>query len=407
MRQPSERVQRRGVESGRARVGDREHRHLVDLAGGQRRRVQRLLEAAGEGDDQAQRGDADRDPGGRQGRPQRTPARAAEPDFQGVAPVHAGRRIDRFLAPHGRLARVELDRLAVDHAHHAPGAPGNLGVVRDEHHGRSAAVEVVKQVEHTLAGGGVEAARRLVGQDQPGPVGQGTGHRDLLLLAAGQAPSACPSAVLEPDQGKQVACPLPPVLQLDAGQRQRQGDVVLHRHRRDEVEGLEDRAHPLQAIVGEVAVGQLAERQPGGVHVTRRGAVEAPHQREHRALAATGRPDDRDVLARADVERDVAQRRDTHLVAAAELSRDCVEAETDRLAEQVSELIELRRRRRAFDGWIRILEDGYRCGDGLRDGLRGLWRAVLSVLSVLPVPWVRGCLGLPAGTAAAAALGAA
>src|SRR5207237_10345011 len=107
------------------------------------------------------------------------------------------------------------------------------------------------------------------------------------------------------------------------------------------------------------------------------------------------------------VELDVVQRRDPSHVAAAALSREFEEAGTDRLVKQVSELIELRRRRRALVGWIRILEDGYRCGDGLRDALRGLWRAVLSVLSVLPVPWVRGCLGLPAGTAAAAALGAA
>ena len=113
--------------------------------------------------------------------------------------------------------------------------------------------------------------------------------------------------------------------------------------------------------------------------MTGAGAVETAHEREKRALAAAGRPDDGHELAGADVQGDVTQRRDMHLVPAAELARDGVEAEADRLAEQILELVLVRRRRRSLDGGDGLHEHGYggrlavvavlrtRCGGGGRD----------------------------------------
>jgi hypothetical protein len=149
------------------------------------------------------------------------------------------------------------------------------------------------------------------------------------------------------------------LLELDAGEGQRQRDIVLDRHRGDEVEGLEDRAHALQPVVGEVAVGQLAKGEAGSVDVAGRGPVQAAHQRQQRALAAARRADDGDVLARPDVESHVAQGGHVHLVAAPELTRDRVETEAYRLAEEVAELVcfERGRRRRRRRG---RLEDGRR-----------------------------------------------
>ena len=113
---------------------------------------------------------------------------------------------------------------------------------------------------------------------------------------------------------------LTPLLHLHARERQRQRDVVLDSHRRDEVERLKDGADALEAVVREVAVRQLAQRQAGSVDVTRGRPVEPAHEREQRALAAARRPDDGHVLTGADVQRDVAQGRHVHLVPAPELA---------------------------------------------------------------------------------------
>ena len=172
--------------------------------------------------------------------------------------MHPSRGIDRLLAAHRRPACIELDRLAVDHAHDAACVAGDLWVVRDQHHRRAAPVQVLEELEHDLARRRVKAARRLVGEDQPRPVGQRARHRDLLLLTAREAPRAGARTLFKPNQGKQVARPLAPVLELHPGQGQGQRDVVLNRHRGDEIECLEDRAHPLEPVVGQVAVGQLA-----------------------------------------------------------------------------------------------------------------------------------------------------
>src|SRR4030081_3437568 len=116
--------------------------------------------------------------------------------------------------------------------------------------------------------------------------------------------------------------PFAPVLDLDAGDGERQRDVVLGGHRRDEVEGLEDRAHTLEPVVGEVGVGKLVDWKARRIYVAGRGLVEAAHQRKQRRLAAAGRADDGDELAGPDLHRDVFERGYMHLVAAAELSGD-------------------------------------------------------------------------------------
>src|SRR5207237_1310437 len=150
---------------------------------------------------------------------------------------------------------------------------------------------------------------------------------------------ACASPVLEPDQRQQMAGPSAPLLELDSGEREGQRDVVLDRHGRDEVEGLEDSAHALQAVVGDVAVGQLAQGQPGAVNASGRRAVEPTHQGEERALAAARWAHDRDVLARTYVEGDVAQRCDVHLVPAAKLARDGVQPQPNGLPKEIPELV--------------------------------------------------------------------
>ena len=205
--------------------------------------------------------------------------------------------------------------------------------------GRAAAVEVLQQAEHVVAGTRVETAGRLVGEDQSRAVGQRACDGDLLLLAAGETPCAGPPAILQADQLEQVARALAALLELDARERHGECDVVLDRHRRDEVEGLEDGAHALEAVVRELTVGHLAEREARAIDMAAGRPVEAAHERQQRALAAARRADDGYELARADVEGHVLERGHVHLVAAAELAGDGVQAQADRLAEEVAELV--------------------------------------------------------------------
>ena len=47
-------------------------------------------------------------------------------------------------------------------------------------------VELLKQSHDLVAGGGIEIARGLVGENQRRPIDQARGDRDPLLLAAGK-----------------------------------------------------------------------------------------------------------------------------------------------------------------------------------------------------------------------------
>ena len=62
----------------------------------------------------------------------------------------------------------------------------------------------VDQVEHPLAGVGVEVAGRLVAEQQLGPLGQRPGDRDPLLLPAGELRREVPGLRLEADEGQIV-----------------------------------------------------------------------------------------------------------------------------------------------------------------------------------------------------------
>ena len=273
MRQLRQRGQSRSVEGWGSRTGHRVDGDLVHLAGGESRCVQRLLQAARQRHDQAQSRDPDGDAGRGQGRAQRAPPGAAEPHLHRVAPVQARGRVERFLAAHRRLAGFELDRAAVDHADDSPGVARDLRVVGHQHDRGAAGVQVFEQRQNALACGRVQAAGRFVGQDQTGPVGEGSRHRDLLLLPARQAPGAGPPTLLQADQLEEVARSAPALLELDTGQREGKRHVVLDRHRRDEVEGLKDRADALQAVVRQVPVRQLAQGQARTVDVPGRRAV--------------------------------------------------------------------------------------------------------------------------------------
>src|SRR5581483_403948 len=103
----------------------------------------------------------------------------------------------------------------------------------------------------------VEVAGGLVGEDQVGPVDQGPGAGDALLLAAGELGRAVREAVGDAQPTDQVAEPLP--VDLGPGQVGREGDVLGRGQRRNQVEGLEDEADLVPAQFGEAGVVEAAD----------------------------------------------------------------------------------------------------------------------------------------------------
>ena len=121
-----------------------------------------------------------------------------------LAPRHAEDEAHHD-APRGRRGvRAALDDAAVAQRDDLVGQRRELGVVRDEHE-RPAAVAVDRheQLDDLAAGGAVEIARRLVGQQDRRIVGERARDRDALLLAARQLRRIVMPAVRQPDVGEQ------------------------------------------------------------------------------------------------------------------------------------------------------------------------------------------------------------
>jgi hypothetical protein len=120
-------------------------------------------------------------------------------------------------------------------------------------------------------------------------------HGDALLLAAGELARAVGQAVGEADAVDQLVEPL--LVDLAAGERERQQDVLLGGEDRHEVEGLEDEAEPIAAQPGERLVAEPADLLAVDGHGAARRRVEAREQVHQRGLAGARRAHDGGVLA--------------------------------------------------------------------------------------------------------------
>ena len=120
------------------------------------------------------------------------------------------------------------DDLPVEQADGAGGvAFGQLGVVRD--HDDELLVRDLLQDVHDLDGGlGVERAGRLVGQQDLGVVDKGAGNGHALHLATGHLVRALVELVAEADLLQRLRGAPAPFGLADAGERQRQLDILQH-----------------------------------------------------------------------------------------------------------------------------------------------------------------------------------
>ena len=179
---------------------------------------------------------------------------------------------------------------------------GGLGVVGDHHDGLVERVDrLAQQPQHLRARGAVEVAGRLVREHDGRTGDEGAGDGDTLLLATRKLRWPVGAAIIEADGVDQMVDPR--AVDVAAGDRQGQDDVLLGRQHGQEVERLEDEPDLLPPQLGQIVVvercylGAVDRDRSGGGPVEPREAV---HQRR---LARAGRAHDRAELAAAERDR--------------------------------------------------------------------------------------------------------
>ena len=167
------------------------------------------------------------------------------------------------------------------------------------------AVEVEHQLHHLLAGGEIQAAGWLVGQQHGRLHDEGACQRHALLLAARQHLGIVAQALRQADARQHVARRLAGV--APAGQLQRQHHVFKRGQVAEQLKALE---HEADLACAQRGAGVFADgKQVFAVdaHRAARGRVEPGDDGQQRALARTRGADDGHGLARGQAEMDIAQ----------------------------------------------------------------------------------------------------
>ena len=148
---------------------------------------------------------------------------------------------------------------------------------------------------------GVQRRGRLVEEDHTGPQGQRPGDRDPLLLAPGELARVGAGLVGQPDAGEQLVGQCEGVGPAGGpGRDRRGGDVVAHRHVREQVEVLEHEPdatalvqdRPLRQLLEPVAVAVHADRLATHAHVAAVELLQVVDGAQQRRLAGAGRAED-------------------------------------------------------------------------------------------------------------------
>lgn len=174
----------------------------------------------------------------------------------------------------------------VGQQHDTVGVGGSDGVVRDHYDGLSGAGHCVAQQPQNLrTRGGVEVARRFVGEGHLRTCDQSPRDCHALPLATGHLAGSVRQAIGDAHRLHHVVEPR--LVGFAAREVERQADVLRCGEGRDEVEGLEDEADPVTAQPGEGVVAERAEFLVPDAHRTGGRVVEARQQVQQRGLRWT------------------------------------------------------------------------------------------------------------------------
>ena len=157
------------------------------------------------------------------------------------------------------------------------------------HNGAACRGQFLQQAQHFLHLYVVEVGGRLVGHDQFGIEHEGPGDGHPLLLAAGHGPRPPGGDVGQPHPRQQLTCPPAGLGPGAAGGPEGQGDVVHAAETRHQVEGLEDDAHAVAAVVRQLGRPHGRHRRRPHQDGPRLRAEDAGQRAEHGGLAAAAR----------------------------------------------------------------------------------------------------------------------
>ena len=130
--------------------------------------------------------------------------------------------------------------------------------------------------------------------------------RHPLLLAAGQRAGSVPRPRAKAERSERVVRSA--TGSSRPASRSAGGDVLPRRQRRPQVVALEHERYLARAVGRELVVVEPLERALADPHLARRRLVERRRQRQHRALAAPGRPEHGDQLAALHAQLEAPQR---------------------------------------------------------------------------------------------------
>ena len=179
--------------------------------------------------------------------------------------------------PRGPSARAAVVDPAVAHAHDAVGGGSHVVVVGHHHDRLTAIVQPTEQPEYLGATLRVERPGRLVGQQQRRFVGEGTGDREALALAAREhARGSCAPCRRCPSRSSRSIARVSACLRLRPATTMGSDDVLQHAHALEQVEELEDEPDVAPAHHGELVVGRPVDRTRRRWRSVRRSGVSRP-----------------------------------------------------------------------------------------------------------------------------------
>ena len=161
--------------------------------------------------------------------------------------------------------------------------------------------------EDDVRGGFVEVAGRLVGEDEERAVGERAGDGDPLLLAPGELGRPVREPLAESEGREQLGRAAAGVLGGGAADQLGNDDVLRRREIRQQMMELVDEAQRVAAQPGAAVIVEAGRFLAMDADRAFEAAFEETDRLEQGRLARARRAEQRDDLARVDVEVDAAQ----------------------------------------------------------------------------------------------------
>src|SRR5215472_5593481 len=222
--------------------------------------------------------------------------------------TRAARRSVRLAVHPARLVPHDLAVFQLDNP--LPHGVHDGGVVGGHDHGRAGPVDPVENFHDPDRGSRVDVPRGLVRQQDHGPVDERPGHRDPLLLTAGQFVGHPLVLALQADQVDDLGYDLADEPARLPDHLQRERDVPVDVLVRQQAEILEDAADAA-AQVGHLPIVQPGQILSRHVDPPLRRSLLPEDQPQEGGLARARRADQEDEFALFHVKGDALQRRTT------------------------------------------------------------------------------------------------